>query len=109
MHLICITFCPKTICSTRDYQHYEDKLIKKELETKYDAKLKAKDFYEEYLTDLKRLVSVLDFNHLHGLFKGINQRNDHTYLNVHRSKLFNLDLRQNFESLRPEEVIFNLS
>ena len=49
----------KNLRSTNEYRHCQDKFIWKELETKYDAKLKAKDFYEEYLTDLKRLVSVV--------------------------------------------------
>ena len=59
--------CKRNLRSTSDCRNYQDKLIKKELEVKYDGKLKAKDSYEMYLADLKRLVSVLDFNHLRGL------------------------------------------
>ena len=43
----------KKLRSTNEYQYYQHKLFKKELEAKYDAKLIAKDFYEEYLAGLE--------------------------------------------------------
>jgi len=92
-----------------DYYAFQKKLLEKELATKRSHKEELSLQKTTMLSELRSGTSFLDYNHLINYISNRNEKLTEKYYATHTRKLFNLGLNHRFESLKPDEIIFNHS
>jgi len=92
-----------------DYSTFQRKLLEKELSTKRSHKHELASRKSALFGELRSATSSLDYNHLMNYMSNRNSKLSEKYYATHTRKLFNLGLDHRYESLKPDDVIFNHS
>ena len=92
-----------------DYKQYQKRLLEKEIQSKRDKIVLLRNQRSQSLENLRQMSSYLDFNHF---FLKVDDRNSLQISKIkliHNKKLFKLGLKKRYDSIPPDQIIFNLS
>ena len=95
--------------SKEKYSLHQKDILENEISKKYSCKYSNLSKKDNLSSELRLSTSHLDFNHLISYINNNNEKKENSYIRNHARKLHRLGLRNSFEKLEPDKVIFNYS
>ena len=99
----------RNLCRTKIYKDFQKQILNKEIETKEKALRRLKALRCNKIGELKNQVTWIDFNHFQNFVRKTNDTHVIRFKQTQRSKLIRLGFDQEYDSLDPNKLIFNLS
>ena len=99
----------RNLSRTKLYRDFQKQILNREIEVKKKSLKKLNTDLKYKLSELKSILSWLDFNHIKNFVCNVNSKHVTRFQNVQKRKLFRLGLESEYEKLDPDKLIFNLS